>query len=134
MAAVFHTPMATHAAGNVASVNAPLLQLDTALQAISGGATVTAARLKEWTEGEQYMFPPPTTPHATYPNLPASGSAVVWPDGSAGVLTIDAVDVTWEAISAYHITHVASGKTVTQTAITRDANGFPTSQPVLTVA
>lgn len=63
-----------------------------------------------------------------------SSAAVKWPDGSAGTFTRTAKNAIWLVIDAYTVTHSASGKTVTQAAVTRDSNGNITAQPSLTVA
>ena len=64
----------------------------------------------------------------------ASSAAVVWPDGSAGVLTRTAKSDAWLAVDAYTISHTDSGKTVTQAAVSRDADGNVTTKPALSVA
>ena len=63
-----------------------------------------------------------------------ASAGVLWPDGSTGTFTTDAVNTTWEAVDAYHITHVLSGKAVTQPLVTRNAAGGITAKPALTVA
>lgn len=60
-------------------------------------------------------------------------ATVSWPDGSAGTFTRTAKNAIWLVIDAYTVTHSASGKTVTQAAVTRDSNGNITAQPSLTV-
>lgn len=59
---------------------------------------------------------------------------VTWPDGSAGVFTATTVNATWKAIDAYTVTHVATSKTVTQAAVTRNGSGEVIAVPVLTIA
>lgn len=61
-------------------------------------------------------------------------ATVAWPDGSAGTFTRTTKNAIWLVIDAYTVTHSASGKTVTQAAVTRDSNGNITAQPSLTVA
>lgn len=98
-----------------------------------GGATVPNQVLKEWTSAGSYEATA-ITYDATHTST-VSTATVKWPDGSAGVFTTDTIDATWETVDAFHITHVASGKTVTQTAVTRDATtGVVTAKPALTVA
>lgn len=63
-----------------------------------------------------------------------SSATVVWQDGSAGVFTTTTHNLTWAAVDAYTITHTSSGKTVTQSLVTRDGTGRVTVKPVLTVA
>ncbi len=88
--------------------------------------------LKAWTESRGYELTG-ITYDATYTDV-ISTATVKWPDGSAGTLTVDTINTTWGEIDAYHVTHVASGKTVTQALVTRNANGYITTKPALTVA
>lgn len=61
-------------------------------------------------------------------------ASVVWPDGSTGTFTRTTKNATFLTIDAYTVTHAASGKTVTQAAVTRDASGNVTAQPALSVS
>lgn len=88
--------------------------------------------LKQWTESGAYEMTA-ITYNGTYPTV-ISSATVKWPDGSAGVLTVTAQDTTHLVETAYTITHTASGKTVTQAAVTLNANGDITVKPALTVA
>jgi hypothetical protein len=88
--------------------------------------------LKTWTEGGAYELTA-ITYDGTHSTLIAS-AVVKWPDGSAGVLTVTAHDNTAVKETAYTITHTASGKTVTQAAVTLNADGNVTVKPALTVA
>ena len=130
MTTTYHTDIANGAAANAATINAPLGQLDAAILALAGGATVTAARLKEWAEGECYEL----TAITWDADMIISAATVKWPDGSAGTFTATTKDATWLAINAYTITHTVSSMTVTQTAVTRDSNGNITVKPAITVA
>jgi hypothetical protein len=95
-----------------------------------GGATVSAQQLIDWTLGESFALL-----SATYDGNGIMAAATVrWPDASAGVLTVTATDIASKSINAYTLTHALSGKTVTQTAVTRDASGNVTVSPALTVA
>lgn len=71
-------------------------------------------------------------------NSAITTASVVWPDGSTGTFTTTTASTSFPgAIDAYTVTYVpASGstKTVTQTAVTRDAAGAVTAQPALAVA
>lgn len=60
-------------------------------------------------------------------------ATVAWPDGSAGMFTRTTKNATFLTIDAYTMTHTLSGKTITQPAVTRDASGNVTAQPVLTI-
>lgn len=61
-------------------------------------------------------------------------AAVAWPDGSAGTFTCTTKNTTFLTIDAYTITHTNSGKTATQSAVTRDASGNVTAQPAITIS
>ncbi len=150
-----HTAISTGAAANASTINTPLGTLDAAignlttltttaktsavaalneldadLAAVAGGATVTDARLKEWVQGEDYELTAVTYDGDGVPTT----ATVKWPDASAGTFTTSTKNTTWLAVDAYTISHAASGKTVTQAAVTRDANGQVTVKPALTVA
>lgn len=90
--------------------------------------------LIQWTEGHNYEMTARTY-NAIYPTVLASAT-VKWPDGCAGALTITSTNTTWLEEDAYTITHVdgATTLTVTQAAVTRNANGMITVKPALTVA
>ena len=62
-------------------------------------------------------------------------ASIVWPDGATGTFTTDTINATFNAIDAWHATHILSGttKTVTQTAVTRNASGAVTAQPAITL-
>jgi len=130
MTTIYHTDIASGAAANAATFNSPLGQLDAALVNLHGGAGVPDDVLKEWTEGEDYELT----------SIGWDGDSVVytatvkWPDGSAGTFTTTTKNTTWLAVDAYTISHTNSSKTVTQAAVTRDANGNITAKPALTVA
>jgi hypothetical protein len=67
-------------------------------------------------------------------NNVVTSASIVWPDGTLGVFTTDAIDAT-NAINAWHATYLGTTtKTITQAAVTRDANGAVTVQPALTIA
>lgn len=100
------------------------------IASITGGSTVTSQQLKDWAQGEAYEIL----------NLDPDDDGVMktanilWPDGSAGVLTTTLKNAPWLQVDAYNVTHVASGKTVTQAAVTRNIIGVITVKPALTVA
>lgn len=99
---------------------------------ITGGANATAQLLKQWTEAEAYEATS-ITYSTTYPDV-VSTATVKWPDGSAGTFTATTINSTFIAIDAYTLSHVDSGKTVTQAAVTRNTAGQITTKPALTVA
>ena len=130
MTSNYHTVIATGAAADAAIVNSPLGQLDDAITDLHGGAGILNDSLKEWTEGEDYEL----TAITRDANGVVDSATVKWPDGSAGAFTTTTKDATWLAVNAYTITHTASGKTVTQALVTRDALGGVIVKPALTVA
>lgn len=70
-------------------------------------------------------------------NGAATSAPVVWPDGSPGTYTADAVSTAFPgAVDAWHITYGSPvTKTVTQPAVTRDStNGTVTNRPAMTVS
>lgn len=61
-------------------------------------------------------------------------ASVVWPDGSPGTFTTDAIDASG-AISGYHITYGSPvTQTYTQPTITRDSSGAATIVPQIVVS
>ena len=105
------------------------------IAALQGGETVADDVLKGWAQSEEYQVITPVYHVAT--GTWDTGTAVVWPDGSAGVITIDSRSAnvnTLGLIDSGRITHVDSGKTVIQAAYTRDVDGNITNVPALTVA
>lgn len=95
------------------------------ISSIIGGINVSDQQLKDWTEAGSYEVTSVTGPPG-----PITTAVVKWPDGSAGTYTPTYVG---PLPSSYTITHAASGKTVTQAAVTYTA-GFITTKPALTVA
>lgn len=86
-----------------------------------------------WAASEAYQVTAVTAFDPTYPTI-ISTATVLWPDGSAGTLTVTEVNETWETIDEYSITHTASGLTVTQPEVTRNDDGIVTTKPALIVA
>lgn len=86
-------------------------------------------RLKEWTQGKDYQ------PLKIYYDVDGNvtSSSVKWPDGSTGALNMADWNATHETWDGYSITHVDSGKTITQTAVTRNVDGAITDKPDLTI-
>jgi hypothetical protein len=130
MSTSFHTAISTGATANAATIETPLGTLDAGILGLTGGATVTNARLIEWAEGEDYELTA-----ITYDSDNVITTATVkWPDGSGGTFTTTTKDTTWLAINAYTITHTVASKTVTQAAVTRNSTGSITTKPAKTVA
>ena len=87
-------------------------------------------RLVEWTQGKDYE-PLVITRDA---EGRVTSMTVKWPDTSAGVYTATDYNATHEVYDGYNITHTDSTQTVTQAAVTRNAEGAITNKPALTVA
>lgn len=104
-----------------------LWQLFSSLFGVLGTSSVSDQQLKDWTSAESYE-----TTAVTWVGGIVSTATVKWPDGSGGTFTKTASDA--YGVTAYTISHTLSGKTVTQSAITRDGNGNVTVKPALTVA
>lgn len=95
----------------------------------SVGAASLDLLLLDWTQGEGYE---PTAITRNVDSLVTSAT-VKWPDGASGTLTTTNYNATYGVYDGYTITHSA-GKTVTQAAVTRDANGAVTVKPALVVS
>jgi hypothetical protein len=106
-------------------------EADARYEQLQAGAAIPARVLTEWTTGEAYEVLT-VTYDATYTSTIAS-AAVLWPDSSPGTFTADTINAAYEAIDAYHLTHSLSGTTITQAAVTRNANGDIASKPALVV-
>ena len=103
-------------------------QLDTKATTAS---VAVSARLIEITAAEGYEL---TSCTVDSDGCITTGT-VKWSDGSAGTFTRTAKDSTWLVVNAYTITHTSSGKTVTQSTVTRDSStGAVTTKPALTVS
>jgi len=63
-----------------------------------------------------------------------TSATLKWPDGSGGDFTATDYNATHELYDGWTKSHTASGKTVTQAAVTRNADGIVTNKPALTVA
>lgn len=62
-------------------------------------------------------------------------SGVVWPDGTTGVFTATSINSIFKCVDAYTVTYVGgTTKTVTQSAVTRNAAGYVITYPVATIA
>jgi len=98
----------------------------------NSGSTVADSQLKAWAESGAYELTAITYDGTS--TSAVSTATAKWPDGSAGVFTATTINSTYGKVDAYTLTHVNSGKTVTQAAVTRDTNGNMTVKPALTVA
>ena len=97
---------------------------------LAGGAGVFDQTLKEWAEAGAYE----ATAVTLDSDQVVTTATLKWPDGSAGTYTTVTKNATWLAVDAYTASHTASGKTVTQSAVTRDSDGNVTTKPALSVA
>lgn len=61
-------------------------------------------------------------------------AAVLWADGSEGIFITTSIDPAYLAINGYTVTHADSGQTLTQPAVTRDANGNIITVPPATIS
>lgn len=87
-------------------------------------------RLKEIVSAEGYEL---TSITRDVDGVPTT-AVVKWPDGTAGVFTTTTKNATWLAVDAFTVIYAGSpAKTVTQTAVTRDAAGAVTAKPALIV-
>ena len=114
----------------IANVGTPSSSTDAATKAyVDANAPGLVTNLRAWTQGAAYQL---TT--ATYDSDNVlSYATVTWPDGSSGTFTRTSKNATFLTVDAFTITHATSGKTVTQSAVTRNANGSITAQPALSV-
>lgn len=90
-------------------------------------------QLKEWMALGLFKRVSGGTYDATHITALTSAN-VIWPDGSEGVYTSLAIDATWGKVTSWKVTHVNSGRTLTQPAMTLDANGQITTVPDISVA
>lgn len=92
-----------------------------------GGITATDQWLLENIPAVQY-----TTQTRDVNNVVTVGTAL-WPDGSSGVYTLVTKNATWLCADAWTLTHVYSGKTLTQALVTRNGAGYETVTPAITI-
>lgn len=93
-----------------------------------GGATDNA--LTEWTQGKDYE--PLIITRDSEGRV--TTMTVKWPDESSGNYTATDYNATHEVYDGFFVTHADSGKTVTQSAVTRNAEGAVIIKPALSVA
>jgi hypothetical protein len=87
-------------------------------------------RLVEWAQGKDYEPLSITRDSEGRITL----MSVSWPDSSSGFYNATDYNATHEVYDGFTITHADSGKTVTQSAVTRNAEGAVITKPNLTVA
>lgn len=119
-------------AGNIGPPGAPGIPGAQGPVGPVGGANATDMLLKSWTESGAFEMTA-ITYDGTTTTVPVTAT-VKWPDDSAGTFTATTINATFAVVDAYTITHTASGSTVTQSAVTRNAEGNVTVKPALTVS
>lgn len=113
------------------NVGGDVTALTVRVTALEGGPTISDETLIVWTAGEAFQL---TSTTVNSDGIITIG-VVLWPDGSSGTYTQTAEDTTWFVTNSYTITHTLSGKTVTQSLVTRDpSTGAITIKPALTIA
>jgi hypothetical protein len=98
-------------------------------QLISG----TQAKILAWALSSAYVL----TNATRDVNGAVTVATLTWPDGSVGTFTTDVASTAFPGtVDAYHVTYTVPGTnaviTLTQTTVTRDANGAVLSQPTPT--
>lgn len=121
-------PVAPALAGIAQSIQQSQTEVDRLRVINNVGDADIALLLRQWAQAEAYE---PTAITRNSDGL-VTTATVTWPDGSGGTLTATNYNATHSVYDGYTITH-ASGKTVTQAAVTRDSNGAVTVKPALTV-
>lgn len=109
---------------------AHLIVLGTPLPAPMPEATI--AQLAEWAISEDFRLVSATR----NANGAITSATIEWPDGAAGTFTADLLSVAFPgATDAWHASYVGlSGtRTITQPAVTRDADGAVASQPAIVI-
>lgn len=121
-AAASASAAATSASGAAASL--------AAAQALVGAATTT--QLVAWALVQAFSIVAATR----NANDAITSASILWPDGTGGTYTADTLSATFlGATDAWHATYNGTpAKTITQPAVTRNANGAVTAQPAITIA
>lgn len=106
--------------------------LASAEDAAASAAAVVNYNLSTWAYGNIFRLVSATRDA----NSAIVTANIVWPDGVAGVFTTDSASTAFPgAVDAWHATYLGSpAKTITQAAVTRDANGAVTAQPAITIS
>lgn len=108
------------------------------VDAATGAVTITNTNLGGASATSQWLLA--NLPAVQYTSQTRDGDNVVttgtalWPDGSGGTYTLTTKNATWLAADAWTLTHTLSGKTLTQSAVTRNASGYCTATPAITIA
>jgi len=114
-----------------AAANAQTLQIQAQQSALDAQAAALY-NLPTWAYSQAFRLASATRDA----NGAITTANIVWPDGVSGVFTTDAASTTFlGAVDAWHATYVGvTTKTITQPAVTRDANGGIVAQPAITIA
>jgi hypothetical protein len=96
-------------------------------------AAMLPQNLLQWAYSGAYR--PTSNPIPLDANGVVTTANIVWPDGATGVYVTDATTDDG-AINAWHATYVNGtvSKTITQPAVTRDADGVVIYQPEITIS
>lgn len=105
-------------------------KLDNNFDELYGEIPIEDDQLVSWTAGKNYE--PLVITRDSEGRV--TSMTVLWPDDSTGVYTSTNYNVIHEVYDGFTITHVSSVKTITQAAVTRNAEGAVTNKPALTVA
>jgi hypothetical protein len=99
---------------------------------LNGPTNNNDEKIKAWAYAQSFSV----TSATRNSNDVITTASIVWPNGATGTFTTDTINTTYNAIDAWHATHILNGttKTVTQTAVTRNSNGAVTAQPVITIS
>lgn len=104
-------------------------KLDNNFDELYAGMSAEDNLLTEWTQGKDYE--PLIITRDSEGRV--TSMTVKWPDGGSGVYTSTDYNATHEVYDGYNVTHAERSKTVTQAAVTRNADGAITIKPALTV-
>lgn len=135
-AAAGHATSASSSAGNASTSAAfALAASDNATTqaglAIAAAAAVANSSLLSWAYSQAFQLVSATRNS----DGAITAATIVWPDGVAGIYTADTLSTDFPgATDAWHATYNgAPFRTVTQTTVTRDAEGAVTAQPDITI-
>jgi hypothetical protein len=106
---------------------------DSSGSAHSGLVPTAQNQLIAWMAGGVYRSVSSGSYSGTYTDALVSAN-VTWMDGSAGAYSSGSINSTHGKVVSFSVTHVNSGVTFTQPAMTLDINGNPVTVPAITVA
>lgn len=117
-------------AQSAANADAATARLEAAL-ADMGTSTNINGNLRAWTASTAYQVTHVITRH---PSTGAVQNAdIQWPDGVSGVFTALNFNPAAGAFDSFEITHIQSGKIVSQPPVARDISGNIITQPTLVI-